>query len=139
MSVGWFTSSSIDKPFTWCDHIGTGHPDPDIAFAEGKFYLATQQKTDFVRPGPWVESVEVRVGVDTDGNGKVDDWTDWKEVKETYDYIEGFSKQIARTPAAVDLSELPEGFGFQVEIRLEDSTENKSKPILESIDLKFDE
>ena len=139
MSVGWFTSSSIDEPFTWCDHIGTGHPDPDIAFAEGKFYLATQQKTDFVSPGPWVESVEVRVGVDTDGNGKVDDWTDWKEVRETYDYIEGFSKQIARTPAAVDLSELPEGFGFQVEIRLEDSTENKSKPILESIDLKFDE
>ncbi|MEC8506495.1 MAG: hypothetical protein VXZ53_05930, partial [Planctomycetota bacterium] len=76
---------------------------------------------------------------DTDGNGEVDDWTDWKEVKETYDYIEGFSKQIARTPAAVDLSELPKGFGFQVEIRLEDSTENKSKPILESIDLKFDE
>ena len=139
MSVGWFTSASIDKPFTWCDHIGTGHPDPDIAFAEGKFYLATQQKTDFVSPGPWVESVEVRVGVDTDGNGEVDDWTDWKEVKETYDYIEGFSKQIARTPAAVDLSELPKGFGFQVEIRLEDSTENKSKPILESIDLKFDE
>ena len=139
MSVGWFTSSSIDKPFTWCDHIGTGHPDPDVAFAEGKFYLATQQKTDFVSPGPWVESVEVRVGVDTDGNGEVDDWTDWKEVKETYDYIEGFSKQIARTPAAVDLSELPKGFGFQVEIRLEDSTENKSKPILESIDLKFDE
>ena len=34
MSVGWFTSASIDKPFTWCDHIGTGHPDPDIAFAE---------------------------------------------------------------------------------------------------------
>ena len=139
MSVGWFTSSSIDEPFTWCDHIGMGHPDPDIAFAEGKFYLATQQKTDFVSPGPWVESVKVRVGVDTDRNGEVDVWTPWKEVKETYDYIEGFSKQIARTPAAVDLSELPEGFGFQVEIRLEDSTENKSKPILESIDLSFDE
>ena len=24
-SVGWFTSSS-DERFTWCDHIGNGHP-----------------------------------------------------------------------------------------------------------------
>ena len=50
MSVGWFTSPSIDKQFTWCDKIGNGHPDPDIAFAEGQFYLATQQKTDYVTP-----------------------------------------------------------------------------------------
>jgi len=45
MSVGWFTSSSMDEEFTWCDNIGKGHPDPDVAFAEGKFYLATQQRT----------------------------------------------------------------------------------------------
>ncbi|MEJ6642059.1 MAG: hypothetical protein QNL33_02255 [Akkermansiaceae bacterium] len=41
MSVGWFTSSSLDEQFTWCDNIGEGHPDPDICFAEGKFCLAT--------------------------------------------------------------------------------------------------
>jgi hypothetical protein len=139
MSVGWFTSPSIDKPFTWCDNIGTGHPDPDIAFAEGQFYLATQQKTDFISPGPWVESVEARVGVDTDGDQTIDRWTDWAEVKEKYDYIPGFSKQIARTPAQLDLSKLPEGMGYQVEIRMTDITENKSKPILESMALTFEE
>ena len=139
MSVGWFTSSSIDKQFTWCDNIGKGHPDPDVAFAEGQFYLATQQKTDFVSPGPWVETVEARVGVDTDNDKKIDTWTDWSELKESYDYIEGFSKQIARTPAELDLSKLPAGFGFQVELRLTDSTENKSKPIVERMTMSFAE
>ena len=139
MSVGWFTSSSIDKQFTWCDNIGKGHPDPDVAFAEGQFYLATQQKTDYVSPGPWVETVEARVGVDTDNDKEIDKWTDWSELKESYDYIEGFSKQIARTPAELDLSKLPAGFGFQVELRLTDSTENKSKPIVERMTMSFAE
>ncbi len=138
MSVGWFTSSDIDEPFTWCDHIGNGHPDPDVAFAEGQFYLATQQKTDYTSPGPWVETVEARVGVDTDNDGKVDQWSDWQETKESYDYTPGFSKQVKTTPATLDLSSLPEGFGFQIELRLTDSTENKSKPIIESIQLSFD-
>ncbi|MBD3673525.1 MAG: hypothetical protein HUJ26_08355, partial [Planctomycetaceae bacterium] len=65
MSVGWFTSPSLDEEFVWCDHVGNGHPDPDIGFAEGRFYLVTQQQTDFVSPGPWVDGVSVRVGVDT--------------------------------------------------------------------------
>ena len=99
MSVGRFTSPSIDEQFTWCGNLGKGHPDPDVAFAEGQFYLATQQKTDFVSPGPWVETVEARVGVDTDNDQKIDQWTDWTQIKESYDYIPGFSKQIARTPA----------------------------------------
>ena len=137
MSVGWFTSSSIDKPFTWCDNIGSGHPDPDIAFAEGQFYLATQQKTDFVSPGPWVETVEARVGVDTNNDASIDHWTDWAEIQESYDYIPNFAKQIAKTPATLDLSELPAGYGFQVELRLIDSTENKSKPIIERMSLLF--
>jgi hypothetical protein len=139
MSVGWFTSSSIDEQFTWCDNIGNGHPDPDIAFAEGQFYLATQQKTDFVSPGPWVETVGARAGVDTDNDGKIDQWTDWTELKENYDYIPGFSKQIARTPAELDLSKLAEGYGFQIELRLTDSTENKSKPIIERMMMSFTE
>ena len=138
MSVGWFTSPSIDEEFIWCDKIGNGHPDPDIAFAEGRFYLATQQQTDYVSPGPWVENVEARVGVDTNNDGKIDQWGDWSEVKESYDYISGFSKQVARQPAQLDLSGLPEGFGFQIELKIEDATENKSKPIIESLQMTFD-
>lgn len=139
MSVGWFTSPSIDEQFTWCDNIGSGHPDPDVAFAEGQFYLATQQKTDFVSPGPWVETVEGRVGVDTNNDGEINEWTDWTQMKETYDYIPGFSKQIKKTPAELDLSKLPAGHGFQVQLRLTDSTENKSKPIIERVSLSFAE
>ena len=138
MSVAWFTSPDINEPFEFCDHIGEGHPDPDVCFAEGQFYLATQQKTGYVSPGPWVETVEARVGVDTDNDGKIDQWSDWREVKETYDYIEGFSKQVAKAPARLDLSDLPEGFGFQVELKLTDSTENKSKPLIQGLKLAFD-
>ncbi|MDF1814100.1 MAG: hypothetical protein P1V20_17985 [Verrucomicrobiales bacterium] len=137
MSVGWFTSASIDEPFTWCDHIGNGHPDPDVAFAEGKFYLATQQKTDYTSPGPWVESVSARVGVDTDNDKKIDQWTEWTEVKESYDYIPGFSKQIKKTPATMDLSSLPEGYGFQIELKVTDTTDNKSRPVIEGLKLSF--
>lgn len=137
MSVGWFTSPSINEPFTWCDKIGRGHPDPDIAFAEGRFYLATQQKTDYVSPGPWVETIQVRVGVDTDNDGTVDRRTEWAELEESYDYLPGFAKQIARTPAQLDLSDLPAGYGFQVELRLTDSTDNKSKPIVDRVTLSL--
>ncbi|MGI9243018.1 MAG: hypothetical protein ACR2RV_19630 [Verrucomicrobiales bacterium] len=138
MSAGWFTSSSLDEKFTWCDHIGNGHPDPDIAFAEGQFYLATQQKTDYVSPGPWVETVEARVGVDTNQDGEMDQWTPWEEVKESYDYIPGFSKQVKRIPAQVDLSDLPAGFGFQIEMKVTGSTGNRSKPMIKSLELSFE-
>ena len=137
MQAAWFTSSDIEKQFTFCDSIGKGHPDPDVCFAEGKFYLATQQNVDYTSPGPWVETAEVRVGVDTNNDGKSDQWTDWQQVKEAYDYIEGFSKQVKKTPASLDLSSLPEGYGFQFEIKLTDSTDNKSKPILEKVELSF--
>ncbi|OUS72903.1 hypothetical protein B5G52_06905 [Pseudoalteromonas sp. A601] len=137
MSVAWFTSSSIDKPFTFSGQIGRGHPDPDIIFAEGEFYLVTQRPTDFVSPGPWVESVDVRAGVDTDGNGGVDKWIDWHEVKEHYAAIPGFSKQIAKTPARLDLSGLPPGYGFQFELRITDTTDNPSKPIIDTVELIF--
>lgn len=83
MSVGWFTSPDINQAFVWCDKIGNGHPDPDIGFAEGRFYLITQQQIDYVSPGPWVEKVEGRAGVDTDGDGTLDKWTDWSEVRES--------------------------------------------------------
>ena len=137
MSVGWFTSPSMDQQFTWCDHIGKGHPDPDICFAEGRFYLVTQQNTDFSSPGPWVDGVEVRGGVDTDNDGQVDEWTEWQTVKESYDYTPGFAKQIKKTPASLDLSGLPQGYGFQFEVRLTDTTDNKSKPMLDKVTMTF--
>jgi hypothetical protein len=139
MSVAWFTSSSINEQFTFCGNIGAGHPDPDIMFAEGKFYLVTQTKQDFVSPGPWVEGVEVRVGVDTDKDGAVDKWTEWQEVNEAYEAVPGFSKQVSKTPAKIDLTDLPEGYGFQFEVRLTDVTDNDSKPQLDKILLNFSE
>ncbi|MDC0088321.1 hypothetical protein OAI07_02140, partial [Akkermansiaceae bacterium] len=137
MSVGWFTSKSINSKFEWCGNIGKGHPDPDIMFAEGKFYLATQTPLDFTSPGPWVETVEVRVGVDTDDDKKIDQWSDWQIVKEAYDYTPGFAKQIQKTSAAMDLSGLPEGYAFQFEVKMQDTTKNKSKPELDKIMVNF--
>lgn len=137
MSVGWFTASSIDGPFEWCGNIGQWHPDPDIMFAEGRFYIATQTAKDFVSPGPWVDTVETRVGVDTDNDAKIDQWSDWQVVKEAYDYTPGFSKHVHKTSAAMDLSKLPKGYGFQFEVRMTDTTTNKSKPILDKVVLSF--
>ncbi|MGD7651874.1 MAG: hypothetical protein ACQCXQ_01580 [Verrucomicrobiales bacterium] len=139
MSVAWFTSSDINKPFEFCDHVGKGHPDPDIMFAEGRFYLLTQTPQDYVSPGPWVDGVELRVGVDADNDGAVDQWTDWQSVKESYEAVPGFAKQVAKMPAALDLSGLPAAYGFQFEVRLTDATANKAKPILDKITLSFGE
>ena len=74
---------------------------------------------------------------DSNNDGKINQWTDWTEVKETYDYIKGFSKQIKRVPAAMDLSKFPDGYAFQIELKIADSTDNKSKPIVESLELEF--
>ena len=139
MRACWFTSPSINEPFKFCDHIGKGHPDPDVCFAEGKFYLATQMKTDYVSPGPWVESVESRVGVDTTGDGSVDHWSDWKTIKEEYDHISGFAKQVKKVPATMDLSGLPACFGVQFEVKITDTTKNKSKPMIDKVTVTFDE
>lgn len=138
MSVARFTSASINEPFSFCGSVGQGHPDPDICFAEGQFYLATQPEEDFISPGPWVESVEVRVGLDISNDGKVDKWTRWMEVKETYDYTPGFAKHVKRIPAALDLSSLPAAYGFQYELKLTDTTENRSKPIIDEVVIEFD-
>jgi len=138
MSVAWFTSDDINKPFTFCGNIGQGHPDPDIVFAEGQFYLVTQLDKDFISSGPWVETVEIRVGVDTNNDGMANEWTDWQVVKEQYDYIDGFSKQIKKIPAKLSLSNLPEGYGFQFEVKMTDTTENKSKPVLDKLVVTFE-
>jgi hypothetical protein len=135
--IGLFTSPSLDQQFEFIGELGSGHPDPDIGFAEGMFYLINQTSKDFVSPGPWVEKVEVRVGVDTDNDAEADAWSDWQEVKEQYDYIKGFSKQVKRIPASMDLSKLPAGYGFCFELRLQDTTANKSKPMIDSVEISY--
>lgn len=137
MQIAWFTSPELGTPFEFCGSIGSGHPDPDIGFAEGQFYLINQTKQDYVSPGPWVESVEARVGVDTTNDGNLDTWSDWQLVRERYDYIEGFAKQISRQPAAMDLSALPEGYGFCFELRIEDNDATPAMPVLDSIKIKI--
>jgi hypothetical protein len=77
--------------------------------------------------------------VDTTNNGKIDRWSKWSEMKESYDYIKGFSKQIKKTPAKINLANLPAGFGFQIEVRISDVTSNASKPLIESLDLSFND
>ena len=42
-------------------------------------------------------------------------------------------------PAAMDLGDLPAGFGVGFELKLEDTTENKSKPILDQVEISFGE
>lgn len=79
------------------------------------------------------------MGVDTDNDQTMDQWTEWAKAKEAYDYIEGFSKQVAKTPAQVDLSSVSAGFEFQFEVKLKDTTENQSRPILEKVELMFGE
>ncbi len=137
MSVAWFTSPSIHEQFVYCGHVGEGHPDPDVAFAEGKFYLITQTNNDFVSPGPWVEKVTARAGVDTNNDGNIDQWSPWQEIKESYDHIAGFAKQVRRIPAGIDLSSLPAGYGFCFEYKTEDTTDNDSMPIIDAVTLSF--
>lgn len=50
---------------------------------------------------------------------------------------ERFSKQVARTPAQLDLMDFPAGHAFQIELKLIDITENKSKPTIESLSLSL--
>lgn len=135
--IAWFTSSSMDAPFTFCSEIGSGHPDPDIGFAEGRFYLLNQTSNDYVSDGPWIDGVEARVGVDLEGDGTIDRWSDWNRMHESYERIEGFSKQIKRIPASLDASALPAGKGFAFELKLQDVQGNAAKPELDRVTMTF--
>jgi hypothetical protein len=135
MGVAWFTSPSLDQPFRRCGKIGSGHPDPDIGFAEGRFYLITQMRKDFVSPGPWVDEVSVRVGVDTTGDHNADTWTAWTGIQERYRHVEGFAKQVDKVPASLGLADLPAGFGFQFEIRAKRASNNGVLPVLDRVTL----
>jgi hypothetical protein len=138
MSAAWFTSESLDQPFTLCGNIGHGHPDPDITFAEGQFYLITQFNEDFVSPGPWVDGVQGRAGVDTDNDGKIDQWTKWQSVKESYDHKPGYAKHVVKTPAVIDTKILAKGYGFQFEIKVTAPNGAVAKPVLDKVTVGFE-
>ena len=138
MSVALFTSGDINKPFRFYGHIGSGHPDPDVMFADGKFYLITQTATDFVSDGPWVGMAKLRAGVDKDGDGKIDQWSKWQDAEETYSIIKGFSKQVDRQPAKVSFSDLPAGKGFQIEMKLLAGEDDTVLPKIDQLIATFD-
>ncbi|MEM6515927.1 MAG: hypothetical protein AAF688_07065 [Bacteroidota bacterium] len=134
-----FTSNSLYQEFDFAGELGSGHPDPTVGFAEGQFYLITQQSTDYVSPGPWVDGVMARVGVDVDGDDILDEWTDWQNVSESYDHKPGYVRVVESTPALIDLNDLPEGFGFQFEISVDNSLVTNVSPLIDSVEMNFSE
>lgn len=133
-----FRSGSIYQEFERVGTLGSGHPDPTVGFAEGKFYLITQQSTDYTSPGPWVDGVEARAGVDTDGDGNIDQWTTWQAINESYSHTPGYARVVTKTPAEIDLSSLPEGFGFEFEFRINNSVVPAVSPIMDRVTMTFE-
>jgi len=131
MSVAKFTEGGINDEFRFYGHVGSGHPDPDIMFADGKFYLITQTGSDFVSDGPWTGELSVRVGIDTNGDGAVNQWSEWHNTSETYDYIKGYAKQVERIPAKVNFAQLPKAKGVQIELK----GQQKALPAISQIEL----
>lgn len=137
MRVGRWRSGDITRPFTWDGEIGAGfHPDPTVGFAEGKFYLLVQRSEhDFISSGPWVDGVQIRVGVDTDGDRRVDYWTAWQRVKEHYAQKPGFVRVVDVEPAQFDVMGVPAGYGFEMELRTEEV--DGVQPIIDAIEATF--
>lgn len=118
IGLGYWYSDDLDAPFTYGGKIKDGfHPDPGVMFAEGKFQMFVQGSDDFSSTGPWVEGVEAQAGVDTDGDGIVDEWTEYQTIEESYFHIEDFAKVYGVNDAVLDLSSLPEGYGLQFRFR----------------------
>ncbi len=137
--IGRWTSRSLNEEFHWCGELGQGHPDPTVGFAEGQFYLIQQSgDTDFVSPGPWVNGVKARLGVDTSGDGTIDHWTNWQEVRETYKQKPGFVRVIEKTPAALDLKTLPMGYGFKFEFKTGQTPGTSAKAVMDKVRLRFE-
>ena len=138
MRMARFHTDDLNKEFQWSGEIGKGfHPDPSVGFAEGKFYVIIQRATDFVSPGPWVDAVEARAGVDHDGDGAIDEWTDWQAIKETYSQKHGFARIVDVAPAKVDTNKLPAGRGFAFEYRTS-RLANGVHPIMDRVTLEFE-
>ena len=137
ISCALFTSDSLYEQYELVGDIKCGgHPDPTCGFAEGQFYLITQ-KSDYTSPGPWVDGVEARVGVDVDADGTVDQWTAWQSVVERYDHTPGYARVVATTPAQLNLSGLPEGYGFQFEFRIDNTVVADISPIMDRVVMQF--
>ncbi|MCO6048165.1 alpha-L-fucosidase [Aeoliella sp. ICT_H6.2] len=120
IGFGYWYSDDLYGKFTYGGQIRGGqHPDPTVGFAEGEF-VAFLQGTDVRSRGPWADGVEAQAGVDVDGDGTIDEWTEWRTVKEEYSSIEGFAKCYKTTPAALDLSELPAGYAVQFKFKTSD-------------------
>ena len=146
MGIGYWSSDDINGRFDWQGTIDRGfHPDPTIGFANGRFYLLVQRNDqDYVSQGPWVETVRVRAGVDTDGDDKVDQWTDWQTVRETYHRKEGFARVVETDPAAIDLSNLPAARGVRFEFKVnapdqsdDGAGEANPKPTMDQVRIEF--
>lgn len=137
MRICRFHTDDLNKEFEWSGDIGMGfHPDPSVGFAEGEFYLVMQQETDFKSPGPWVDGVQARVGVDENDDGKVDVWTDWKQIKEGYKQKKGFARIVETIPAVLDVSSLPEGKSFQFQFKTTQLA-NGVQPLMDRVKLQF--
>jgi hypothetical protein len=138
IGLGYWYSDDLYGEFTYGGMIRNGlHPDPTAGFAEGEFVMFVQGPAlgagqDLTSSGPWVNGVEAQAGVDTDGDGNIDVWTDWQVISESYSRIDGFAKAYAVDPAALDLSSLPEGFGIQFRFRTDDPNAIFDRVILES-------
>ncbi len=131
--LGYWYSDDINAPFTYGGPLGvSGHPDPTAGFAEGQFFIMTQN-ADIISDGPWVDAVSVQVGVDTDGDEVADFWTDWQDVSETYGRIDGFAKVFSVDPASIDLSSLPDGYGIQFRYRTTDMAAVMESVVFESM------
>ena len=142
MRMGRFTSSDLDKEFSWSGEMGKGfHPDPSVGFAEGKFYVIMQQKTDFVSDGPWIDTVQARAGADIDGDGNIDQWTEWQNLKEEYSQKPGFARIVDVKEAQLNCQELPESQAFKFEVRTKskynDLKGQDIQPLLDSIEINF--
>ena len=138
ISTACVTSDSIYKEFDMVGAMDSGHPDNTVGFAEGQFYLISQNGDDYISPGPWVDGVEARAGVDTDGDGTIDQWTAWQTVVELYNHKSDYIRVVDVTPAQLDLSALPEGYGFQYEFRVDDTVVAGVSPIMDRVEMDFE-
>ncbi len=138
IKIARFTSDSIYGEYKRVGSLGDGHPDPTICFAEHQFYLITQQDIDYISPGPWVDGVEARAGVDIDGDGTIDQWTAWQPISEQYDHTPEFIRVVTLTPAQLDLSSIPEGYGFQYEFRVDNTVVADVSPIMDRVEMNFE-
>ena len=125
IGLGYWFGNSLDEPFTYGGRLLDGlHPDPGVGFGEGNFLLMLQQNdndgiygNDLLSHGPWVQGIEAQAGVDIDGDGEIDEWSEWQDITESYFQLEGYSKAFGVEEATLDTSSLPAGFGVAFRMR----------------------